>query len=276
MGGAGTLSGRWALGAGRTSTKGCAICQGPTKPGVNLCAQCKAALKRARQVTVSQLYPRPRGPSAHSGDRRIHKEARTQRRVEVRPASAPQWRFVVALMLAAGAVATGGYLALYVARAGADPMASWTVAIPWLSSGSDAESRLPPPRREPDSTILLTSTPTPAVIEAPRPFVLVVPAKGASKRPLELPAAASAPAVARFAEATEPPEPAPIAVPEVVPAPAPPPDRWQLMADGIALCGRENFIASVICEQRVRLQYCEGYWGQAGQCPSGISNDHGR
>jgi hypothetical protein len=48
------------------------------------------------------------------------------------------------------------------------------------------------------------------------------------------------------------------------------------MAEGIARCGRENFIAGVICEQRVRLQYCEGYWGQAAQCPSGINNDHGR
>lgn len=48
------------------------------------------------------------------------------------------------------------------------------------------------------------------------------------------------------------------------------------MADAISQCGRQGFLAGVICEQRVRLQYCEGYWGQAAQCPSGIPNDHGR
>jgi hypothetical protein len=56
---------------------------------------------------------------------------------------------------------------------------------------------------------------------------------------------------------------------------APAPDRWQVMSDQIARCGREGFFAGVICEQRVRIKYCEGYWGSAPQCPSGIANDHG-
>jgi hypothetical protein len=48
------------------------------------------------------------------------------------------------------------------------------------------------------------------------------------------------------------------------------------MADAIAQCGREGFFAGVVCEQRVRLQYCEGHWGQAAQCPNGIVNEHRR
>ena len=48
------------------------------------------------------------------------------------------------------------------------------------------------------------------------------------------------------------------------------------MAEGIARCGGENFFAGVICEQKVRLQYCEGYWGRVAQCPNGIANDHGQ
>jgi hypothetical protein len=48
------------------------------------------------------------------------------------------------------------------------------------------------------------------------------------------------------------------------------------MADQVARCGRDGFLAGVICEQRVRLKYCEGYWGQVAQCPSGIANDHGQ
>src|SRR5207244_8247847 len=54
-----TLPDRWALAGGRASTKGCVICRGPRLPGARLCAPCKAALKRARLETVSELVPRP-------------------------------------------------------------------------------------------------------------------------------------------------------------------------------------------------------------------------
>ena len=30
--------------------------------------------------------------------------------------------------------------------------------------------------------------------------------------------------------------------------------------------GSETFFAGVICEQRVRLRYCEGFWGDVPQC----------
>jgi hypothetical protein len=48
------------------------------------------------------------------------------------------------------------------------------------------------------------------------------------------------------------------------------------MADEIAQCGGNGFFSGVICEQKIRIRYCEGYWGQAAQCPSGIPNDHGQ
>jgi hypothetical protein len=103
------------------------------------------------------------------------------------------------------------------------------------------------------------------------------PARPASKRSAEIPTAPVVLPAERFAAVVEPPAPAPAPIAEPAPAPpAPPRDRWQLMADAISQCGRDGFFAGVVCEQRVRLQYCEGHWGQAAECPSGIPNDHGR
>jgi hypothetical protein len=54
-------------------------------------------------------------------------------------------------------------------------------------------------------------------------------------------------------------------------APAPPKDRWAQMLDAIASqCGKETFLNKVICEQKVRIQYCDGYWGKVSQCPMGM------
>src|SRR5437867_11015382 len=52
------------------------------------------------------------------------------------------------------------------------------------------------------------------------------------------------------------------------------PDRWQLLHDALAQCTRENFLARVVCEQRERLKYCEGYWGQVPQCPAEQPKEH--
>jgi hypothetical protein len=48
------------------------------------------------------------------------------------------------------------------------------------------------------------------------------------------------------------------------------------MTEDLARCTRENFIERVVCDQRVRVRYCEGYWGKVAQCPSGIAQDHGQ
>lgn len=48
--------------------------------------------------------------------------------------------------------------------------------------------------------------------------------------------------------------------------PPPVPDRWQNMRDAQAQCDREGLIGGLICGQRVRMQYCDGYWGKVAQC----------
>jgi hypothetical protein len=52
--------------------------------------------------------------------------------------------------------------------------------------------------------------------------------------------------------------------------PEPPvPDRWETMSAAIATCARENFFSGIVCAERVRFQYCEGFWGQVPQCQAG-------
>jgi len=34
-------------------------------------------------------------------------------------------------------------------------------------------------------------------------------------------------------------------------------------------CGNVNFLEKVVCEQRIRNRYCDGFWGKVPQCPAG-------
>jgi hypothetical protein len=35
-------------------------------------------------------------------------------------------------------------------------------------------------------------------------------------------------------------------------------------------------IERIVCDQRVRLRYCDGHWGRAPQCEAGVANEHGQ
>lgn len=48
-------------------------------------------------------------------------------------------------------------------------------------------------------------------------------------------------------------------------------DRWQRLDEEIAQCTRADFITRVICGQRARFRYCNGYWGKVPQCPGSPS-----
>jgi len=43
-------------------------------------------------------------------------------------------------------------------------------------------------------------------------------------------------------------------------------DDGQALSTLLEKCSEERFLAGVICEQKVRLRYCEGKWGQVPQC----------
>jgi len=270
-----TLPNRWALAAGRSASKGCVICRGPRLPGARLCGPCKAALKRARLETVSELIPRPSRAALEAPEvRRRAKEA-----AAVRVAKRPQRRWLIpGFCLAAALLCAGGYLAWHVARPGHEaPAAAAGPPVPRINSqAATPVARAESVARDTNSAGKpAAEAPTPH--PPPRPGATAQASRAAAKRAVAAPALPSALPVDRFAVVA--PREAPTAQPAPEPVlpvrEAPAPDRWQVMTDQIARCGREGFFAGVICEQRVRIKYCEGYWGSAPQCPSGIANDHG-
>jgi hypothetical protein len=83
------------------------------------------------------------------------------------------------------------------------------------------------------------------------------------------------------AEAAPAPAPAPKAAPKTTMAAAAAPaalqrDHWELYAEAISLCKREDFFKRIGCELRTRNQYCEGYWGKVSQCPEATPRDRGQ
>jgi double zinc ribbon protein len=54
-------------------------------------------------------------------------------------------------------------------------------------------------------------------------------------------------------------------------------DRWQVMRVSLARCGGD-LIARIVCDQRVRRHFCDGHWGEAPACASGlaVAIEHGQ
>jgi hypothetical protein len=51
-----------------------------------------------------------------------------------------------------------------------------------------------------------------------------------------------------------------------------PSERSQQFASSLSRCERENVIAGLVCKERARLQYCEGEWGVAPECPAAVAS----
>jgi hypothetical protein len=117
---------------------------------------------------------------------------------------------------------------------------------------------------------------TPRSAAAPPVEIKPLPARPAPKparRPPAEKARVEPPAHAQAPGAPEAAAPAVAAAPR---AAAPVVDRWTRMSDELSRCTREDFIMRVICDQRVRLRYCNGYWGKAAQCPANPTPDRGQ
>jgi hypothetical protein len=134
---------------------------------------------------------------------------------------------------------------------------------------ADATPQRPP--RQPDAAAASSAEqPPPASVEP-------APASPVEIKPLPVKPARKASAAAAAAPRSVPPAASPAAA-EAAPAPerpqiaaaapkAPAVDRWTQMNDELSRCTREDFISRVICDQRVRFRYCNGYWGTLPQCP---------
>jgi hypothetical protein len=282
----------------------CLICGGKTLTGGKLCKPCRAALRRARDDTISELLPLPRRREAlaystatsvagvlplDSATIVLAPPRRSRRRVSLFGRITPRHFRAAALasfVIAAGLIAFVGFHELHRTRdAGAVPAATTPAASephavvqrvsPSTLLGTARDENPVPPS---DGTAAGQSTIDVAEPAAP-PAAL--PLRRQGDRTAKVRASqARASATVEVAAADVAPE----APPVIIRAPAPPappvvrqpaPDRGQLLAAALARCGGD-FLMRTVCEHRARAQYCDGQWGQLALCPAGIANDHGQ
>ena len=270
----------------------CQIC-GRSSAGAKLCPDCRAARKRAYDATITQpllalagagtvsrtLSRLRRDTSPEAKARRAARKAkaaaaRAAPTTTAAQADAASSRFSRSMLWAALAI---GMVVAAIAgwhlptRAPEAPDAGAT------SSAIPAAPPLPAPDAEP-TRINPPATSAPAALP-PLPTIVereLVPHAPAAVKPAASKRASPAPKAV-----TPPPEPAPeVESVKAQPAPAPPTpqpparvDPWQQMSEAIGRCPA-GFLGRVVCEQKIRLQYCEGQWGQVPQCPGGPRADH--
>ena len=258
----------------------CTICGKPTPPGAKLCVPCKAALKRARYMTVQDDIRRPSIIDVRRPPRRARAPAPTPvpvpksaKRVPDHATPVPirassDFNFVfgrrifVGIAVVAAVLGSISYFGLREigAHAGDPAPASRAAETRQVASASVAA-----PGMEEAAPL------TPSAASAVAPVVVGrdSPVPPAAKPPVKRSQLASG---ATFATANgDPPDAVYVAPEPAKPAPAPPPpppapDRWQSMADAQAQCDRQGVIDGLICGQRVKMQYCDGYWGKVSQC----------
>ena len=112
-----------------------------------------------------------------------------------------------------------------------------------------------------------------AALQAPIPTINPEALKRASARQrplpeLHAPVRATPPVVQTVAAA-------PVGAPVAETRKARRPDPWQAMHVSLARCGGD-LIARMVCDQHVRRRFCEGHWGEATECASGVANDRGQ
>jgi hypothetical protein len=277
--------------AAQPSTMTCTICAQSTLPGSMLCRACKAALKRARNLTV-QEQPRPsqhRGPRPRRHATEPSRAARPPAPLPPGPLPAPQrrpvWRdlaVAAATLVLVGVAAYAGQGMFDGSDSAGAASGETEGALPAMVAPANVE-RVSPSRPAPSTGIVITMPPdAPALPNALAPEpptasplagrTLVDPPRARATPKVE-----AAPMPPRVEDEVEtavdaiPTEPAPPPV-----RPAPPPDRWQSMQEALAACAREGGLAGIICDQRTRLARCEGYWGSVDACPLPPENPGGQ
>ncbi len=284
--------------ARKTTTMNCTICGQAAMPGAMLCQPCRAALKRARYVSVQELPPtsiigagrarrRKRAPESALRAPVVAVAPTAARSASVRRASILGGAVLAVLVVVA-------YLGLYRAVPVPPPMASPTplvLARPASAPGPAMTGEVLPtlaaptgkatsraavtmPHVAPSSTDARpVPAATPAVTAAASRATLVpAPAIAAAPRTPEisLDSFGPLPQVARVVAPA-----APRAVSTLVRV-RPPPDRWASLRSALAQCDREGGLSGFLCDQRVRIEGCEGYWGKVPDCPGPPENPGGQ
>src|SRR5438067_2963030 len=270
----------------------CTICGGRSLPGAKLCLPCRAALRRARDETVSELLPLPRrlGALAATGmstlsrpidliaERRAKRRARKAAQVPsidvvLTPRYPPLRAAAITLfVLAVGVLAYG-----FTQQLRGDPHTS---VVPDNATAPAPRTSVSPTAlaAEARNTVLSADVSRASATETPaeQTGVQAITPRTEAKSRKTAPTSSPLPAKVE-APTTTPVEVVPMVVAAAPPPPASKvaPDRWQSLSADLARC-TGNLFARIGCEHVARAQYCDGYWGQVAQCPGGVANDHGQ
>ena len=273
----------------QSSSTCCAICTRPALRGERLCAQCKTAVQRARQVPRLQPALLPRagaGAVAEGPPRRREGQAIGTRRAgrTALPAVFGGWGIYATLVAFGAAVSITGYFAMD-RRDDVSARERGLQAARTASVGGMRDDRAAPAQPPTASSAVEES----ASGEDPIAQIEWTPQQAPKARSRGAPTGRISSGDARRANnelplrvetrrPDAPTQPPPLAAGEILDgprtAPAPPTqaapttDRQQLMAAAVARCERENFLAGFVCKERAWLQFCDGQWGEVPQCPS--------
>jgi hypothetical protein len=269
----------------------CTICGKATSHGALLCRPCKAALKRARQLTVQELPQRssrtrrkgvrPDAPVAPStGIDALQRPLRSDRAARLLLGTVAIAALAGAAYVAAREFAVRSAIPHAPTALVAHPGVPEPVPVVGAAPAGAISALLPAPAAVPELT---SSPPVPPTAHPGSPVREASPMPASAHAPAlrkTNEARASEPAVAAdaayppldsFGPLAEAPKPMPAPPPVVAQAP-PPPDRWQTMSDALTRCASEGGLSGFICDQRVRLASCDGYWGRVAQCPNPPEN----
>ena len=253
----------------------CTICGKPALAGAMLCAPCKAALKRARYVTVQEDMRHPSIIDVRRQPRRARKPVPAPDTANPAPMPAAidsnaklGHRIFIGIFVLAAALGGASYFGLRETGARSHDNAS-TAPMPTLEVRQETVASDAAAQKEEVAVTRPIAAGNVVPVATPQVPTGTKPAgTDAAKRALLTGRASFATANGDPPEAVAPPpEPEKIAA-APPPPPRPVPDRWQNMGDALAQCDREGIIGGLICGQRVRIQYCDGYWGKVAQCPS--------
>lgn len=136
-----------------------------------------------------------------------------------------------------------------------------TPKVTEVLAGPGSDRPAPPALREP-----IDPRTMPSSIAVPRAPAAPVPLPAASAPADRSSGAASAP--------EELPPPAPVIV-ALAPAPRPPPDRWQRLSEALARCPANDTFARTVCQESLRIESCEGFWGRVAPCPARVEREYG-
>ena len=256
----------------------CLICGRTTLPGAKLCADCRSARKRAFAATVTQPLLAMAGAgsgarllkpsqSVAATARRAAEKALFVRPPPAKPAKARSKGGDLLLLAAAiGTILVAGAFAAY--RLNLGSAESKQVSVQADTAERSAAAAQPTPlsdltaRAVAEMQVAVPSAAPGEKAEAPKRVRQRPPPTEVALPPVESSLTAQALVIR------------PAAPPAVV-REAPRPDPLQVMNENLAQCSGD-VIDRILCDQRVRRQFCDGQWGKVPQCQSGVPNDRGQ